>query len=91
MLVPLPAPQVPLGFPPRAAPVPSVPWRTEASGQTTTYTEAGSQSGCQGGQTAPYTEAGGPTTPHIEASGLTAWGPSAAFDASPDGGPPLCA
>jgi hypothetical protein len=53
MDVPLPAPQVPLSFPPRAAPAPSAARITATGGPT----------GCQGGQTAPYTEAGYQTAP----------------------------
>jgi hypothetical protein len=67
MPVPLPAPQVPPGFPPRATPAPSAPRITAAGGPT----------GCQGSQTAPYTEPGRQTTPYTEAGNPTA----------PSGGP----
>jgi hypothetical protein len=85
MLVPLPVPRVPPGFPPRAAPAPSAPRITAAGGPT----------GCQGDQTAPYTEAGGQTAPYTEvggptapSGGMTTWGSSAAPAASPGVGPP---
>jgi hypothetical protein len=85
MPVPLPVPRVPPGFPPRATPAPSALRITTASGPTV----------CQGGQTAPYTEAGGRTAPYTEVGGLTAlsggpttWGPSTAPAASPGVGPP---
>jgi hypothetical protein len=78
MPVPLLAPWVPPGFPPRAAPAPSVPRITAAGGPI----------GCQGGQTTPCTEVGGPIAP---SGGLTTWGPSVAPAALPGVGPPPCA
>jgi hypothetical protein len=85
MPVPLLAPRVPPGFPPRAAPVPSVPRITAAGGPT----------GCQGGQTTPCIEAGGQTALYTEvggpiapSGGLTTWGPSVAPAALPGVGPP---
>jgi hypothetical protein len=85
MPVPLPAPRVPPGFPPHAAPVPSAPQ----------ISVAGGSNGCQGGQTAPYTDPAGQTTPYTEAGGPTApsggpttWGPSVVPAASPSVGPP---
>jgi hypothetical protein len=67
MPVPLPAPPVSPGFPPRATSAPSAPRITAAGGPT----------GCQGGQTTPYTEPGGQTAPYTEAGDPTA----------PSGGP----
>jgi hypothetical protein len=81
MPVPLPAPRVPPGFPPRAAPAPSTPRITAADGPT----------GCQGGQTAPYTKPGGQTAPYTEAGGPTT--PLAVqsppLEVRPPRGPPL--
>jgi hypothetical protein len=91
MPVPLPAPNVPLGFPPRTAPMPSAPHITTVGGptsyqgdQTAPYTEAG-------GQSAPYTEVGGQTTPLTVRPPL--WrsdhlGPSVVPAALPGVGPP---
>jgi hypothetical protein len=67
MPVPLPAPRVPPVFPSHAALVPSASQITVADGPT----------GCQGGQTAPYTKAGGQTAPYTEVHGPIA----------PSGGP----
>jgi hypothetical protein len=93
MPVPLPAPRVPPGFPPRAVPAPFAPWIITASSPTgwqgsPPYTEPGDQ-------TAPYIEIGGPTATYTEVGGLTApsggsttWGPSAAPVALLGVGPP---